>query len=339
VAEEVTGQPAAEPSFEEMAASVAKGILQAEEGPVTPRDETGKFTKAQPETEAKEEQPEETQEEATETEAEEQPQPEKRTYKVRVKSEDGSDLEEEVDEDTLISGYMKDRDYRAKTAQLAREREAAQAKIKEAVEPKLREYETQLETYKQAVLKLADPEAMSADLNKLAETDPARAQLLFFKRLEINQTLQAVAQEQHKIATQRQQEMQESMQKQAREAIDALQRDIPGWSNELYGKVLKTGKDQYGFKAEEVNAITDPRAIKVLHDAMKYQELKAAKPQVGKKVVTVPKVVKPGTTSEKSDPVAEKWNEGMAKLKKSGRTEDAVAVAKLMLARESRQQK
>lgn len=318
-------------SVEEQAASVAKGILEAEEGPQEqPRDEKGKFTKAQPETEAAtEDGPAPTEEAQPEEQTEPQPE-EPRKLRLKYKGEEKEFLEPEVIE-LAQKGY----DYTQKSQALAKEREELQQKVKQEVEAKAKQFETQLETLRLAALKLADQEAMTADLNKLALEDPARAQQLFFKRVEINQALQAVAAEQQRLAQQRQEEMRAAQQKQAREAVEILQQDIPGWSNDLYGKILKAGVEQFGFKNEEVAAITDPRAIKVLHDAMQYRALKA-KPVVEKRApAPVPKVAKPGT-AEKPDAGANKWNEGMAKLKKSGRTEDAVELAKMLLAQEPR---
>jgi hypothetical protein len=86
---------------------------------------------------------------------------------------------------------------------------------------------------------------------------------------------------------------------------------------------------EYGFKAEEVQSITDPRAIKVLDDARQWREFKAAKPATQeKKVTTVPKVVKPGT-AEKPDPKATEWKGTMDRLQKSG-GKDVGAAAALM---------
>ena len=101
----------------------------------------------------------------------------------------------------------------------------------------------------------------------------------------------------------------------------------------MYGKILKTGLD-YGFKKEEVNAFTDPRAIKVLHDAMQFRALKA-KPLVEKKVPPqAPKVTKPGG-GEKADPQADTWKQGMDTFKKSGgKWQQGAALALELLKRE-----
>jgi len=321
----------------EAALEYSKAQLSEED---RPRDATGKFKAREeaPVTEdAKPEEAASTEEEqpATETTEEEPAQPETRKHKLKVKTDDGADEEIEVDDEELKRGYMKSKDYSVKTAQLAREREAVQAKVREAVEPKLKEYETQLETYKQAVLKLADPEALSADLNQIALEDPARAQQLFFKRIQIQNAMQAIAQEQQKISEERGKEMTANLRKQAQESVETLKTEIPGWGDELYGKILKSGVDQYGFKPDEVNAITDHRAIKVLHDAMQYRALKTAKPSVDKRTApSAPKVVKPGA-GEKPDARAQKWNDGMARLRETGKTQDAVSVARMLLEREA----
>jgi len=285
-----------------------------------PRDDKGRFQSAKQEEAPKEEAKEEAPAEEVEEEAP------KLRFKVKYKAEDDSDVEAELEPDELIKGYMLQRDYSRKTAALARERESIEAKIKEAVTPKVTEYEKSLETFKQAVLMLADREGANVDLNKLAETDPVAAQKMFFKRLEFNNTLQAIVAEQQKLETKKQEEARAAYRKQAEKAVEVLEREIPGWNNDRYGKVLKAGME-YGFKAEEVNSITDPRAIKVLDDARQWREFKSAKPaSQEKKVTPAPKVLKPGA-GEKPDPKESQWKDGMDRLRKSGGKDHATAAA------------
>ena len=339
MAEEVTSQPATpEPDVQAMATSLARGMLESE-GVIPsdkPRDETGKFAKKDAPVEAEAPTEEATEEAPAEEVAEETPA-EIRKHKLTVKAEDGADLEVEVDDEELKKGYMLERDYRAKTARLAREKEAAQAKIKEAIEPKLKEYDEKLQIAEQAIWHSLGPELKSIDWNKLAEENPAEWAKQYQRVQNINAQLAHIQAERQKVATERETEMRAQLKKQAEEAVEVLKTELPGWSNDLYGKILKTGQE-YGFKAEEVNAITDPRAIKVLHDAMQYRAAKA-KPIVEKRSIPqAPKVVKPGA-GEKPDASAESWEKGMAKLKQTGRSDDAVGLAKLLLAREARQQK
>lgn len=319
---QVETQPALEMNEAEARQHFTKMLEKVEE---KPRDETGKFVAKEKEEAPKEEAeaPAEETTEAPEEVAEEAPV-EKKRYKLKYKGE-----ELEKDEDEVVSLAQQGFDYTQKSQALAKEKEETAARIKSEVEAKQRDYEARLETYKKAVEKMAGVDAV--DLNKLALEDPTRAQQEFFKQLQFQQTLSAISAEQQKIAQQRQTEFQESMKKQALASLEKLEAKIPGWGNDLYGKVLKYAVKEGGFEQKEVNAITDHRAIEVLHKAMKYDELMQAKPKtVDKKVAAVPKVTKPGTV-EKSDPKASKLVDKRTALSKSGSRDDAVAVfAELM---------
>lgn len=267
--------------------------------------------------------------EATESETEDPSQPEIRKHKLTVKAEDGSDIELEVDDDGLKKGFMLEKDYRAKTAQLARAREAEETKVRDAIQAKVGEYEKSLQTLAQVVHSTAAAELKDINWTQLATSDPAEYVRLKAKAEQVDGLLRNIVSEQQKISQQREREYQQEMQMQIQTARETLQSEIPNWSDDLYSKVLKTGLD-YGFKQQEVNAITDPRAIKVLHDAMKFRALQNAKPTVEKKVANAPKVIKPGA-AEKPDQNAESRNKLMARLRETGNTLDAVAFAKQFL--------
>jgi hypothetical protein len=256
-------------------------------------------------------------------------------FKITVKAEDGSDAEVEVDIDGLKRGYMMEKDYRAKTAQLARAREEVEAKIKGAIEPKLKEYDDKLQLAEQVIWHTLAPEIQNTDWNKLAVEDPA----LWAQKMQlannVNAKLNAIKQERIKISEEQAKQQTKELQKIIQESNDTLKdpiKGIPGWNQEVYGRVLTYGQAE-GFKAEEVNTITDPRVIKLLWKASKYDDLQKAKPAVEKLVTKVPKVLKPGTT-EKSDGDTEAWRTGMARLKKSGADHDARALASILLERE-----
>lgn len=328
------GQAATQPDAPFDVGAAALAIAKAELGiDEKPRDEAGKFTKAEvPTEEAKPETEAAGEEAATTEETEEAPaQPPK--FKLRVKTDEGEDEELEVDEDELKRGYMKSKDYSAKTAALKRERESVQAEIKKATEQKLKEYDEKLEIAEQTIWHTLAPEIKSTDWNKLAAENPAEWAQKYQRVQNINAQLAQVQAERQKIAQARDEEARTNFKKSAEEAIETLKNDIPGWSQELYGKVLKAGIE-HGFKKEEVNAITDPRAIKVLWKAMQFDALKA-KPIVEKRAAPItPKVVKPGA-GEKPDANADKWKNGMDALVKSGgKSSAALDLAKQILARE-----
>ena len=52
-----------------------------------------------------------------------------------------------------------------------------------------------------------------------------------------------------------------------------LARDIKGWSDDLAASLLDTGVKQYGFDRAEIEEFTDPRMVKVLHDAHQFHLL------------------------------------------------------------------
>lgn len=137
----------------------------------------------------------------------------------------------------------------------------------------------------------------------------------------VNQTLQNIEEEQKQTYEKIQKEQQASLEKAKLEARETLERDIKGWDAEVYNKVLGTAVSDYGFKSEEVAPVVDARLIKVFHDAYQYRQLQKAKPEVSKKVVAVPKVVKPGSAQPQASSNAA--DEAYNRLKKSGRVEDA----------------
>ena len=335
---EVT-QPAIQPNVDDVALEVAKGILQSEE-PETekPRNEKGQFTKPEVKEEVQEATEEKVEEPEEQTEEPDWESLKTLKRKLKVKAEDGSDQEVELTLEEMEKGVMLERAFRMKTAQLAREKESVQTKIKEAVEARQKEYEEKLNLAEQAIWHTLAPEIQNIDWNKLAAENPAEWAQKYQHVQNVNAKLAQIQAEKQKLTKAREEEMRGQLKKQAEESVEILKTEIPNWSNDLYGEILKNGVKLYGFKAEEVNAITDHRAIKVLHDAMQYQALKA-KPIVEKRSAPqAPKVVKPGA-GEKADAGADKWKEGMAKLGKSGKTEDAVELAKLLLSREAKQQK
>lgn len=307
-------------------------MIEREATPQTPRDDKGKFTKAEAKTEAAT--PTEATEEPAKPEVEAAPpadeqveiQPEPRRFKLKYK---GEELEKEESE--VVSLAQQGFDYTQKSQALAKEREELGQKIKTETEAAQKRYEQQLELHRQAVLKLADPEAMSANLDKLSQEDPARALQLMIKRNQIHQTLGAIAQEQQRIAQQREAETLTAKQRQVQEALEVIQREIPDWGAEKYGKILKTATSN-GFTQEEANAITDPKVVKLLDKVRQYDEIVAAKPKtVDKRVAQVPKVTKPGTAQEKPNPNAERFQKSMDRLSKTGNKDDAVDMVRQML--------
>lgn len=255
-------------------------------------------------------------------------------FEVEYKTDSGKEVKK-LSYKELREGYLAKQDYHRNIQKVKAQEAQLQDQVKQETLKAAAQYAQQLEAHKQLVLKVAAPELAGVDLNKLAAEDPAEAQRIFFKQIQINQTLQSIQQEQAKVNQQMQAAHQEALQKQIQETRSVLERDVKDWSDAKYQTVLKSMVGEYGLDQNAVAQVVDAGLIKVFHDAHEYRQLQKAKPEVQKKVVAVPKVVKPGS-AEKPNPASEVVGELSEKLKKSGDWRDAAA---LYLARQKQQKK
>ena len=112
------------------------------------------------------------------------------------------------------------------------------------------------------------------------------------------------------------------------EQMQILQKDIPDFADEkkselLREKLVNTGTNHYGYTTDEISQITDARAIKVLHDAQKYQDIISGKSKAKVKTQSANSVIKPGA-KKVSTPKAKVRSRQMAKLRGSGDMKDAL---------------
>lgn len=140
-----------------------------------------------------------------------------------------------------------------------------------------------------------------------------KADTKYRKVLEKAQTFQQAA-EQRQTAEQG---------RRAQEAVKTLQKDIPGWSEQLYGDILDYGASQ-GLDQGDLSRITDPGVIKVLHQALLYSKGQKA---AAKKVAAAPtKVLKPGTRDVPPEKALQAKKAERRLAQGSGSDDDAVAV-------------
>ncbi len=112
------------------------------------------------------------------------------------------------------------------------------------------------------------------------------------------------------------------------EQMQILQKEIPDFADstkasKLREQLVNTGKSQYGYTTEEISQISDYRAIKVLHDAMKYQDIISGKSKAKVKTKSANPVIKPGA-KKIATPNAKIRSRQKAKLKDSGSIDDAL---------------
>jgi len=112
------------------------------------------------------------------------------------------------------------------------------------------------------------------------------------------------------------------------EQMQILQKEIPEFADstkasKLREQLVSTGKSQYGYTTEEISQISDYRAIKVLHDAMRYQDIISGKSKAKVKTQSAKPVLKPGA-KKIATPNAKIRSRQKAKLKGSGSIDDAL---------------
>lgn len=99
----------------------------------------------------------------------------------------------------------------------------------------------------------------------------------------------------------------------------------PQKASQVRDRLVTMGQEIYGYEPNEISAVMDHRAIRVLNDAIKYQELMSGKKQAEKKAKPKPKrTVRAGAKKTASNTNAERQTR--QKLKKSGNINDALSL-------------
>lgn len=253
---------------------------------------------------------------------------------VTYKGDDGQDVTEKIPVKELREGYMRQKDYSRKTAEVARQREAVSEEVRKGVESERAAYFQTLQSLQDVVISSIDTELKSANWSELAANDPATYVRLDNRRKEIDRTLGEIQSKQQEVMRQRDAERAQVRQQQAKKSVETLEQKIPGWNDALYQKLMKAASDTYGYKPDEVGSWIDHRAFEVLHDAMQFRQTKAVQasqaPLKDKRVVVVPKVVRPGPAAQNTAS-QERGQKAMETLRTRGTVDAAAAVIKSRL--------
>lgn len=169
----------------------------------------------------------------------------------------------------IKEAVLRNEDYTRKTQEVSEQRrqlEQAQVAFQQQVQSTMQNQQAfaQLAAVDQQLQEFAN-----VDWVQYSEQDPVAAQQLRFQYDNLkdvrNNIAQQISQAQQYEAMQRSQ--------QVAEARSRLQREIKGWNGELANNLTKTARDDYGFSEAEVKSLIDPRMVKVLHDAHRFQQL------------------------------------------------------------------
>lgn len=251
---------------------------------------------------------------------EEAPEQPKRKYKVKAAGE-----EIEVDEDELIKGYQRSKDYTKKSQEVAEQRKAIEAeRVKlSQIEQERKAYAQRLQAIDQILVKQTQGE----NLESLKETDPIGYAVKVAERTEKEKQLSVIRAEQQRIAqvqqAEHQQKLQAHLQSEAQKLVDV----IPEFGTEKGQELKREIKDyalNIGYSEQDLANLYDHRAVLALYKAMKFEKLQQAKPDAMKRVQEAPKVLKAGTSTPPTKSDADK--KAMQRLRDSGKVRDAANV-------------
>jgi hypothetical protein len=255
------------------------------------------------------------QQETDEVEYEEE-QPKQR-YKVKASGE-----EVEVELDELIKGYQQGTDYTKKSQALAEQRKAIEAERGhlEQVKQERQAYAQKL----QALDSFLTQQHQGVDLDVLKETDPIGYAVAVAEQSQREKQLAVVRNEQQRIAQQQQAEQQSSLQNHLRQESEKLVSLIPELATPQGDAVRKQIRDyakSVGWTDQELGSVYDSRAVNTLYKAMKYEQLQKSKPELNKKLVAAPKMMRSGTSVPQARSSQDK--QVMQRLRETGKVTDA----------------
>ena len=259
-------------------------------------------------------------EEEYQAEALEEPEPQAETFNIKV---NGQEVPVTLDE--LKAGYSRQSDYTQKTMQIAEERKALEAD-RQNLQALINDYQNALQSPMPAMEPPVRPDA------KLWDEDPIEAMRqteLYRQKMEDFQAESAKHQHlQQQAMVEKQKQMQEALNQQQ----VALKERIPEWQNEETATKEKAEIRRFGlsmgFTENELAQIYDSRAVQVLRDAMRYNQLQTKRGKV--KQAPQGKSLAPGTPTP-GEPQQLRKGKAMKRLAQTGHIKDAQAVFEQIL--------
>ena len=208
----------------------------------------------------------------------------------------------------LKDALLRQSDYSKKTQTVADDRralEAQQQQFQQAAQMQSRNMQGHAQL---AALQNQLEQYTNVDWDSYSEQDPTAAQKAFFQYTQLKDATTNLGQQLQSQESQALQQQQMTSARQLEQGKAELARDIKGWSPELVSK-LNTHGETYGFSHNELTTISDPRAVRVLHDAYLYrQSLKKATTQPETQAKPISKVKGRSTGKPNPDKMsADEW--------------------------------
>jgi hypothetical protein len=302
-------QPAEEPEEETSEADAEEQVDEEE----TADDEAD-------EAEADEAEAEDDDDDEEAEELEEEPAPELYTVKV-----DG--VEKQVTLDELRRGYSGQEYIQTQMRQVAEGRKEV-----EAIYTALQNEAQQVAALRQRLEAGNIPQQPVPPSRELFDADPIGYMEAKLKYDEDLASWQQSMGELEQVSQRQKQMEQQALQYHLAQEMQKLQQAIPEFGDrekatQLRQAILETGQ-YYGYEPNELNEVSDSRAVRILHDAMKYRQMMAAQGEVQKKVEKARPVVKPGVKKTATTGKVKQRKQAVSRMKQTGSVDD---VAKFLL--------
>lgn len=172
----------------------------------------------------------------------------------------------------LKDSFLMQADYTRKTQEIANQRKELELKTQD-IQRRSQEQQQYLNEVAEAIsLDKQIAQFKGVDWNALIDRDPVEAMRLDRQMRELteqrNQVVSGITHKQQQQAM----ESQQATVKQLQEASAMLTRDIPGWGPDMQRTIVEFGQEN-GYTPHELSVVVDPRAVKMLHKAMLYDQL------------------------------------------------------------------
>ena len=279
-----------------------------------------------PEGQVEEEVEEEVSAESEESEEEEYEVVAEEDLKYTIKV-DGEEFDVGIDE--LKSGYQRQADYTRKSQALAEQR-----KETENIQSERMQLEQERQMYANGLQMLQEQQTAklqnfdTVDWETLKQEDPYAYMIKKDEYRDAQERVNNVAQQQQNVQNEQMQQAQQAKTHFIRQEYTRLVEALPEWENK--DSTIKEDVRKYaaevGFLPDEINQLADHRSVLVIKKAMEFDKLTKKVAPKKKAVKKVPKVQKSGRGTSKEETAAEALKTKRARLRKSGRQDDAASL-------------
>jgi len=265
-----------------------------------------------------------------ETNKEENETPQQELHKVKI-----GDQELEVTLEEALRGYQRESDYTKKTQDLAINRKEIQSQ-QDSLKTELEAVKNSRSQYEQQLAELTKHlnQDSNIDWETLYRENPADYIKLKADEDKRKEALQLTQLEQQRINEEKRKEQEKIYNNYLVKERQILAEKMPVYADKEKGPQLLEKLTSFalenGYSEKEISMMVDHRAVLLLADAYRYNQIKKSKLE-NKKVKTTPRTVTSNASNVREDSEQKQNAEKrMSRLKQSGHLKDAQSVLKQM---------